>query len=353
MKVLYFALEKYRERYTELLGGWTLRQMRAEGVEVVMRGSASTQTIERGRVLDAGRRSTFAMAQIKGAIEEGLLDDPELDWVYLDDMFHPGFEALPYYRHVTGARWRIAARNWAQSVDVYDFTWPMRSWMRPYEMMVNACADLIFCGSEIHKEHMLVAGYDERKVHAVGLPYDAESVRGLALPGRDDVDVVYTSRLDAEKQPGLMLAIAAEAWERLGWTTTICSGAPHDVVGPKVPSEGTWPAWLSLAAELTKGEYYRKVRSAKVHLNTSLQDYVSFGLLDASAMGTQSALPCFRSFPEETVPSACLYRPGDVSDAIRALGESTRDWAATRRPAEHHSGTVRRCVDLMQEHSAS
>ena len=65
--------------------------------------------------------------------------------------------------------WNIYAMLHAQSVDEYDFTYPMRTWMRGFELGLDKRMTGIFVGSSIHKEQLREAGF-ESPIHVVSLP---------------------------------------------------------------------------------------------------------------------------------------------------------------------------------------
>jgi hypothetical protein len=73
-----------------------------------------------------------------------------------------------------------------------------------------------------------------------------------------------------------------------------------------------------LLSNLTKEEYYHELATAKIQFNSSLQDYVSWTVLESTAFGCDVVFPNFRSFPE-FIPQNRLYVPFDVSSAVLLL----------------------------------
>ena len=101
----------------------------------------------------------------------------------------------------------------AQSVDEYDFTYPMRKWMRGFELGLDKRMTGIFVGSSIHKEQLRTAGF-EAPIHVVSLPFGLTQTLNK-LPDYDSNSerkpfVVYSSRLDKEKNPFFMMEVAQE-----------------------------------------------------------------------------------------------------------------------------------------------
>lgn len=332
MKVLYLPLEPYRERYTELLTNWTEKRLRDRGVEFkTIYGQRFGEGINVGQVLDAHGRSYWSTTQVAALVREmqGDLSDTV---IYLDDLFTPGYDALPYIiRQMSESkRPRIYARNHAQSVDPDDFTFPMRDWMRPYEEMVYATASGIICASTIHKEMMEIARLPTHHVHVLGLPYDEEDVRsrveGALQPHAErPMRVVYASRLDREKQPWFLLDVVDAVHKTMpGVEFVVCTGSanprsndPDSLVRlRRYAEEGR----IQIAAGLTKAEYYKVVATSRVQLNTARQDFISYTAIEASTFRTPTLAPAFRSFPECLRNRASqLYAPWSVEEAAEKL----------------------------------
>jgi hypothetical protein len=75
---------------------------------------------------------------------------------------------------------------------------------------------------------------------------------------------------------------------------------------------------FKLLSNLTKEEYYTELATSKIQFNCSLQDYVSWTVLESVAYGCDVIFPNFRSFPE-FIPEHKLYMPFDVNSAYDAL----------------------------------
>jgi len=338
----YVGLEPLNARYTKQLcsqwlpdafaeaaalrGGWTFEAVPMPAVDAEIRS---------GKVLDAVGRGIVSLSQMQElvrAVGDGRMADGDV--VYLQDFWTPGLEALLYALHMHGRKVRIYARNFAQSVDVYDFTYPMRAWMGPIEQGWSAALSGMFVASEVHREQLRAAGV-RCPVHVLGLPFSRAGVAAVAAPPREN-KVVYTSRLNGEKNPWFMLDVARaflEAFPDWSWTaSTSAASFTSELRGLldaayllQVETGGRF----SMAAGLSKDGYYQLLRSAKVQFNCALQDYVSFTMVEASAAGCDLVFPNFRSFPE-CVPADRLYSAFDPADALRVLGD------AVAQPRQHH-----------------
>lgn len=363
MKIYYLPLEPYEERYTAQLDRWYKTAFKRRGVEhVTVEGTRTSSVISTGRVLDAHGRSIWALTQTAQLLALWQEQPPTWDdVVFLADMFHPGYEALLYVidQLPANARPRLFTRNWAQSVDPHDFTFAMRRWMRDYERIVSRTASGIFVASSVQVAQMHAAMLDHAPVHVVGLPFDGAEVRersGLTFPTKKERRVLFSSRWDREKQPHFFMNLVerAQGREFAGVEWAVCTSAPrlrsndpgalnrlHDMV-----EQGK----ITLYEGLTKQQYYRLLASSAVQFNCALQDFVSFTLLEASALGTLSVLPAYLSFPEAVnYDYRWLYAAFDVDAALGKLSDALTDSAppAQAYPAEHNSRTIDRELDIM------
>jgi hypothetical protein len=136
--VWYFGLEPLKARYTyQLSKEWmpaTFAPYEKAGklkfVDVPGEFDPDQQ-IKVGAVLDAVGRGKFAMSQCSNFLDMLNIDQvKDGDVLFLQDYWHPGIESILYALDLYGINVKIYAMLHAQSVDEYDFTWPMRSWMR-------------------------------------------------------------------------------------------------------------------------------------------------------------------------------------------------------------------------------
>lgn len=365
MKVWYLPLETYRERYTEQLLNWTERAFQRHGVAYnVVHGARleGAEHITTGPVLDARGRCHYALTQVA----ELMTLVPRMaqeDWVFVEDLFTPGYESLPYVFDQLGWRPRIATRNYAQSMDPDDFTFPMRRWMRHFEHLVDQTADVVFVASTVHREMIHAAGLDSTRTEVVGLPFDIDSVREQGpfnvLPWAERPrHVVYASRFDKEKQPHLFMDLVDRTKARdinAPVSFVVCTGSDEVRSNdPSVPERLIQMALdnkLTLHAGCTKADYYRELAQARVQFNCARQDFVSFTALEASAFGVATLAPAFRSFPEALEGRLSqLYVPWSVQHAWEQLCRLLDNGEPQCvRLAENHSHTFDRMIDIFKE----
>ena len=331
-KLFYFGLEPLKARYTyQLSKEWmpaTFEPYANELEFIDVEGEfAPDQQIKIGAVLDAVGRGKFAMSQCANFLD--LLNRDEVndgDIIFLQDYWHPGIESILYAIDLYGIDLKIYSMLHAQSVDEYDFTYPMRNWMRGFELGLDKRMTGIFIGSTVHKEQLREAGFTA-PIHVVSLPIHKEATLAK-LPRHDSLDkqdvIVYSSRLDKEKNPFFMMEVAKEFLKQkpdFEWHVTT-SGKEFRSMLP-----GAIDALNKLAKEeprfkllngLTKEEYYTELATCRIQFNSALQDYVSWTVIEATAFGADIVYPNFRSFPE-FIDSDRMYKPFDVQSAIDTL----------------------------------
>lgn len=337
-KLFYFGLEPLKARYTyQLCKEWMPATFEPykdclEFIEIEGEFDPD-QEIKVGAVLDAIGRGKYSLSQCEKFLQmiyDGTVRDGDI--IYLQDYWTPGLDAIWYALDLYKINVKVYAMLHAQSVDEYDFTYPMSSWMRHYELGLDKRMTGIFVGSTVHKEQLRAAGFTS-PIHVVSLPiHKRATLEKLPMytPDRYSMKqniVVYSSRLDKEKNPFFMLKVAKEflrlnpTWE---WHVTT-SGKEFRSMLP-----GVIDAMNALASEeprfkllkgLTKEEYYTELATCRIQFNTSLQDYVSWTVIEATAFGADIVYPNFRSFPE-FVDENRMYKAFDWRDAILVMNRS-------------------------------
>jgi len=335
-KFWYLPLEIQKSRYTEqLCGKWipdAFEKVAPDSMEFEMvEGDPVPSQIKVGHVLDATGRGKYSLTQVNKfltEIEKGNVKDGDV--IYLQDFWTPGVEAIWYALDLYGIDTEVYSMLHAQSVDEYDFTHKMKDWMRPYELGLDRASTGIFVGSSIHKDQLREAGF-QAPIHTVSLPLGRDEVvsrMGEMTPySQKENSVVFSSRLDWEKQPRFMMDVAKEFLKRnpdWNWYVTTSGkefrSSEQDIVDKLYQLNEEQPRFKPLA-NLSKEEYYDTLKRSKIQFNSSLQDYVSWTLLEASVAGCNVVYPDFRSFPE-CVPDELRYGHQDKDDAVRKLEQT-------------------------------
>lgn len=300
-EVYYLPLEPNKNRMSELMscpGGWFDKAFERAKCNVVRiePAEATSMQIKAGKVLDRVNRPVWALRQVASLLEQS----PEGGNVFFEDMFHPGIEALAY----SGRPYKLYTYCWAQSFDIYDFTRDML-WMRAYEQMIFDMGVTVFVASPGLKEliHSAFPRLPGESVVVTGLPFDSRSVQTTFDPQLEvePISGVFSSRFDMEKQPEVFLRLVEElSREHPSLSFAVCTGA-EDLRGDAYKAIQQAKALeeagkLRIYRNLTKAEYYAILRRSAVQVNTSLQDWVSFTLLEALACGCAPCYPLFRDF---------------------------------------------------------
>jgi len=343
-RIFYCPLEAYKERYTMQLSapvtGWFERNWIEHGVDYTrVEGDRPHEPVNivEGVALDAVGRSTMCFAQVSRLLDLLPTMAPD-DVIYFDDFWHPGIEAIAYASHVMGRPIpKMYANLWAQSVDEHDFTYPMRHWMRHFEKGFGELLAGIFVACPSLKTLVVDGGIaPAQKVHAVGHPFSSDEVKSRMPPITEDRSdtVVFSSRWDKEKDPIFFLAVVdAVLQRRPGTRFVICSSHESlrsndlmllDELRAAIKKH---KGGLVLREGLSKEEYYAELAHAKIQMNTALQDWISFTMLEASCAGTFPIYPFYRSFPEVLQHNtAYLFKRLHVeSAAAKVCGVLDRD----------------------------
>jgi glycosyltransferase involved in cell wall biosynthesis len=183
----------------------------------------------------------------------------------------------------------------------------------------------------------------KEKVHVTGHPTDWEEIMermpewyqpfrfnptAVLRPVRMN-KVVYSSRFDSEKQPHLFLAIARRVIaEKPDTQIVVCTGGkqlrsndPTAVESLKLYCK-QYPQNFFLKENLSKEDYYSELVTAKIQINTALQDFDAITLHEASVAGCFLLYPYFRSFPEVLRHQMqYFYQPGDAAHAASRVCE--------------------------------
>lgn len=332
MRIIYFPLEPLKERYTWQLSapftGWLESRWLENNIPFIrIEGKALRDHIKDGQVLDANGRGYWATSQIQLFLQ--YLDSGQItseDVLFFDDFWHPGISALPYSFHVCNIHPKMYAFLYAQTVDPFDFTYPMRDWMRHFEIGTGKILDGIFVTSTALCDALLYAGIGTKDtVHITGLLYNSDEVKKhwpTALP-RKKKQVIYVSRWDEEKRPDIFFQIVDKVLKQRKDIKFLISTSFEKIRSNRPGLVGLlksklleYPYNLVLKENQTKDQYYLNLLESRIQINTADQDWVSWTLLEATTCGCRPLYPNYLSFPEALNESYHLmYNKNDVNDA--------------------------------------
>lgn len=353
--LFYLGLEPLKERYTYQLSNEWMPLTFAEHNDklhfINVKGNTykGGNKINKGVVLDAIGRSIWSMSQcsqLLNYIDAGYVKDNDI--IFLQDFFTMGMDSIWYALDQYKIKPKVYAMLHSQSVDEYDFTYDMRNWIRHYELGLDARMNGIFVGSTIHKEQLRNANF-KAPIHVLSLPIHIEKVLHYSdkIYSKENT-VIYTSRFDKEKNPYFMLEVAEHFLSRnqdWKWVITTSSNELKSnligAVDALLDYAKKEPRFI-IKVNLTKDEYYDELQKSKIQFNSSLQDYVSWTLLESVIFGNDIVYPNFRSFPE-IIESDRLYKAFDYYDAVRVLEY------AILYPKEHYDIAIRSNVGRQAE----
>lgn len=362
-KLVYLPLEPYVERYTYQLQIWNETRFKQRGINFIsVEGDKlrDDMKIGAGQVLDAHGRSYWSLTQMARVVK--LMHDGEInneDVIFSEDLFHPGYESLPYimFQIPENQRPKVYTRNLAQSIDPNDFVYPIRHWMRDFENMVDKTITGIFMANTAMGPFMRTALFNA-PLYVTGLPFDKDEVRSR-VPSYKPLNqrskrIIFSSRWAYEKQPDFFMnMIEQSGLVDEGYEFAILQGSPT-LRGPdkfvKRAYDMQERGLLKVYVSLSKDKYYEILADSLVQFNCALQDWQSNTLNEASALGTLSLCPGYLSFPEAlNNNSKHLYTPWVIEDAIYKLRNllGTLDDSDVSYAADDQHKTIDRTIDIM------
>jgi len=345
----HLPLERYKQRYTEFLRDWESIVFKKYMSDYEVYGSNDITSIKSGEVIDSVARPVYAMNQLAQLLPKLTADDS----IYLSDFYHTGVDGIRYSRIPC----KLYSFCWAQSFDIYDFTRQFMPWIRQYELMMLEMSDTVFVACSELKE-LIISPYPEftEKIEVVGLPFNSQFLinefgNGSPFFSRD-IDCVFTSRFDLEKNPWFFLDLA-ESRPELQFA--ICTGW-ENLKGTAVSSVERAKSLrnLTIYNGLDKAAYYNVLKRSRVQFNCAMQDWVSFTLLEALTFGCNVLYPNFRAFPSVLHYSFNhLYKPHSLSDANQKLNnlmaqppKNLREYVLT-----DHDKSIERIANRIQSNS--
>jgi glycosyltransferase involved in cell wall biosynthesis len=333
--LFYFDLESVENRYTSQLSNdwmpWSFEKTIPKDWawhRVTGQHNSTPTQINVGQVLDATGRSIYAMEQCieflelirQGKVKNG-------DVLYFQDFWTPGIEAIFYALDM----YKIITRNYsmlhAQSTDEYDFTYQMRDWMRHFELGIEKKMNGIFLGSQVHKDLLRSAGFNA-PIYILSLPFgktiELKRKDRSSIMDNKKNQVVFTSRFDFEKNPMFMLEVAEKFLAlKKDWVWIITTGTEKvrsndQFIIDKIHELENKNIGFKVIRNISKEQYYDTLAESKIQFNSSLQDFVSWTLLEATTFQCIPVYPNFRSFPE-ILPKLNLYDAFKQEEAISKL----------------------------------
>lgn len=273
-----------------------------------------SRPINKGQFLDIERTIEFKAKQVEmisQAFQQGMVTDG--DWFFVADIFFPGIDAIKYMSELQGIEVKVASFNHAGRADETDFVQKLGTWSDTIEKGYHQLCDLIFVGSEYHKQK--VAKYfdiDTKKIVATGCIWDSrEAFKYYPKLNRKKDFVVFPHRLSAEKGIDDFLAIAKSMPEK----EFIITSSSNKECEIELPDNVTYKGGLS------KSDYYDYLSSAKYYLSTAYQETFGYTLREALMYNCRVVVPNDLCYPEQ-LPKKCLYDRGDMDTIKKYLNDN-------------------------------
>lgn len=325
--IFYFGIPHVKNRTTgQQTSNWIPNAYNRLGIDIIQVEGEEVDSDVTGVIFDSTGRGIYSLTQTASFLR--MIREKEVkngDKIHYQDLWTPGIEALYYSAYLEKLDLYIYTTVWAQSVDEYDFTYPMRSWMRFFELGIDKGLKGIFVGNQKLKDLLVQSGFTS-PIHVVGLPYNSQEVYNRVDHQKQNTSnaVIYTSRLDTEKNPLFMIQTAKEFLKRNpDWEWWVCSGLNGLRSNDGLALQSlykiieTEPRFKFFGG-LSKQEYYEKLNEAKIIFNCALQDWVSYTIIEATTLGCEIVYPNFRGFPE-FVPTDRMYRAFNIDSALSVL----------------------------------
>ena len=326
--LFYFPLEAVKNRYTlQLSDIWMPEAFKTQkDLNIIIVGNVGNEEeISEGVVLDATRRGIFSMIQCTEfltMVSKGIVKNDDI--IFLQDFWTPGIEAIFYALDLYNIKIKLYSMLHAQSVDEYDFMYKMKDWARHFELGISKKHSGIFVGSTIHREQLKAIGIN-CPIHVLSLPLHYENVKNNVKIIKKENQILFSSRLDNEKNPYFLYEFIKKILnETTDWNIVITTSA-NDIksnLGQEIIDKlkSLQNDRFKIKTNLTKKEYYSELAKSKIQFNCSLQDYVSWTLLEALSYECLPLYPEFRSFPE-ILSNEFLYKAFDLSKCFEKFKE--------------------------------
>src|SRR3972149_6167472 len=324
--IFYVPLEHLDKRYTVDMDRLIDTELKKRSLpHERIKGVPLTQEIETGAFLDANSTSHFKFSQlttIAQLFQQKVVHNGDV--FFFSDIWFPGIEAIKYMALFNNLSVKVGGYCHAGSFTETDFVRELEGWVRDIEIGWFKMLDFVFVGSTFAKSELIekkVPKYFNR-IHVTGMPFDYNYVRSFAFKGKkrkEDI-VVFTGRLDDEKQPWLF-----------------------DKLKEKLPE---YQYIKTMEQKLSKKDYYKLLARSKVVFSAALQENFGFGVIEAVTLGCIPVVPNDLSY-REFFPS--MYRYNVFPDAV----EKVRYFMRNNTNYVHaltvkHNDNLSKAIDILE-----
>lgn len=294
--IWYVPLEPLEERYTKQMFKWVIDGFTRKNVPYhVIFGKPLGDHISTGEVLDAEGTNHYKASQLQKIcrlFRDGKISNGDI--FFVADLWFPGIEMIRYIEAQKGMNVTIAGVHYAGIFDPNDFVQKMGDWVRYSETGWLTLADMVFVGSEYHKD-LIVSGTGLSNIYAFGLVWDAADIKSDVI--EKQMKIIFPHRLDQEKNPQSFFNIAKWIHQYRDPTIEFVITSSRKELASNIP-DLVIPDFIEVIVGLTKQRYYDELASSKIFFSSAYQETFGYAFNEALALGCIPICPNRLSYVE-------------------------------------------------------
>lgn len=306
----FIPLENLEERYTVLMNDIVNK---SEKVKSYYPNNWEQKQISKGEFLDIERTIEFKARQlqmISQAFQRGEVNNG--DWFFFADIFFSGLDAVKYMAELQDIYVKVAAFNHAGRADEFDFVQKLKAWSNVVERSWHSVCDIIFVGSQFHKENVMnYFDVDEDKIKVTGCVWNNEEAYKVLPVKYAKIDrVIFPHRISKEKGIVDFLRIARAIPEK----EFLITSSSNKECNYELPNNVTY------MNNLRKIDYYSELNHSKYYLSTAYQETFGYTLREALLYDCRVVVPNALCYPE-MLPKECLFERDDIETIKKYLSD--------------------------------
>ena len=343
----FLPIERLEERYTVMTSDALWKEFEKSFRVGTIYASRIRTDIRNGVFLDYSDTNFFKMGQLQEVAR--LFDARGIkngDIFFVEDLWFPGLQSIKYMAMLYNIDVKIAGIMHAGSWTDSDIVAKMRPWARPFEESIFKMCDVVFVGSQFHKQDIQqkFRFTDEVFIEATGLPFSPEFINKTAKIApyalRSSKEVIFPFRPHLEK--GIKeFNDLVEMFAPKGFTFILPTFRDKLEFDDAREKERTmeWAAqeFVRLEMNVSKARLYSLMRGAGIVFSAAQQENYGYAVLEAVYLGCTPVLPnrlSYKEFFEEK------YRYNSMSEAFGLVEKYAKDPDSCSRVAESHSNNV-------------
>jgi glycosyltransferase involved in cell wall biosynthesis len=320
-------LEPLEERYTDQWYRWFKDRCDSLSINYqYIDGDILTETVEVGKVLDASGTIYYKASQIKKIsmlFKHGKISDG--DTFFLFDGQFPGVESIKYMATLYNLKVKVCCYFHAGSYTKEDFTVPMKNWLKFFELAWLNYYDLVFVGTDYHADRLLTSRMsflEKDNIVTTGTMYNSSEVRKFrsidASEKFETPTIIFASRFDIEKRPGVLLDLVIQRSEYNFIITTSRKKLTNNLELIELSEKLKKFDNVEIYEGISKDRYYELMSKSHVYLSTSIEENFGICTLEALTLGTSPLLRAGLS-NSELVRNESMFLYNDDSDILVSL----------------------------------